>query len=265
VGDPEAFEFAGPALRRGFGDPCGQAVADEEQAGPLGGVGAGQGASFAGHLVDAACPVGAAAVAAGGLAAFEVAGEFLPSGFGGRAVFLCGAQLAAAREERPVTGDDLLRVDRVAAHGGVEVLVAQDRLADVRRQAVLQRLGGEDPSHVAGSEGKRAAGAGGEAGRHRGVLDAPVYVVAAEWPVLRAGAALGQRRRRRVPHALERIAGRDRGDGAGALAADPRDDDGQDLAEPGRDDQHALDAGRRRRDVQERDRPAPGSWQRTRR
>src|SRR6266851_2509242 len=78
----------------------------------------------------------------------------------------------------------------VVAHGGVEVPVAQDQLADVRRQAVLQRLGGEDPSHVVGSEGKRAAGAGREAGRHRGVLDAPFYVVAAEWPVLRAGTAL---------------------------------------------------------------------------
>jgi hypothetical protein len=136
--------------------------------------------------------------------------------------------------------------------------LTQDQLADVRRQAVLQRLGGEDPSHVVGSEGKRSAGAGREAGRHRGVLDAPFYVVAAEWPVLRAGAALEQQRRRRVPHALERIVGRDQGYGAGALAADPRDDDGQDLAELRRDNQHALDIGFRRRDVQERDQPGTG-------
>ena len=132
--------------------------------------------------------------------------------------------------------------------------MAEDQLADVRRQAVLQRLGGKDPSHVVGSERERAAGAGREGPAHpRGVLDAPFYVVAAEWPVLRAGAALQQQRRRRVPHALERIVGRDQGDGPGALAADPRDDDGQDLAEFGRDNQHALDVGFRRRDVQERD------------
>ena len=113
---------------RGFGDPCGQAVADEDQAGPLGGIDAEQGASFAGHLVDAACPVGAAAVTEGDLAPFEVAEELFPFGFGWRAVFLCRAQLAAARQERPVTGNDLLRVDRVVAHGGAEVLVAQDQL-----------------------------------------------------------------------------------------------------------------------------------------
>ena len=107
-------------------------------------------------------------------------------------------------------------------------------------------------------EGKRAAGAGREAGRHRGVLDAPFYVMAAEWPVLPARAALEQQRRRRVPHALERIVGRDQGDGPGALAADPRDDDGQDLAELGRDNQHALDVGFRRRDVQERDQLGAG-------
>ncbi len=84
----KAFELAEPAVLFGFGDPCGQAVADEDQAGPLGGVDPEQGASFAGHLVDAAGPVGAAAVTEGDLAAFEVAEELLPFGFGGRAVFL---------------------------------------------------------------------------------------------------------------------------------------------------------------------------------
>src|SRR5712692_9292912 len=70
-GDLNAFELAEPAVLSGFGDPCGQAVADEDQAGPLGGVDPEQGASFAGHLVDAAGPVGAAAVTEGDLAALE--------------------------------------------------------------------------------------------------------------------------------------------------------------------------------------------------
>ena len=178
-----------------LGDPCGQAVADENQAGPLRGIDAEQGASFAGHFVDAACPVSTATVAEGDLAPFNrEAKELLPFGVGGRAVVLGRAELAAACQERPVAGDDLLGVDRVVTHGGIEVLVTQDQLADVRGQAVLQRLGGEDPSHVVGGEGKRATGAGHEACRRRGVLDAPFYVVPAEWPVLCAGAVLEQQR-----------------------------------------------------------------------
>ena len=113
-GDLEAFELAEPALFPGLGDPCGQ---DDHQAGSLGGIDAEQRASFAGYLVDAACPVGAAAVAEGDLASFEVAEELLPLSLGGRAVFLSRAELAAARQERPVSGDDLLGIDRVVAPG----------------------------------------------------------------------------------------------------------------------------------------------------
>ena len=107
-GDLKAFELAEPTLFPGLGNPCGRAVEDDDQAEPLGGIDAEQGASFAGHLVDAACPVGAAAVAESDLAWFEVAGELLPLGLGGRAVFLSRAELAAGQES-PVAGDDLLR------------------------------------------------------------------------------------------------------------------------------------------------------------
>src|SRR6266700_2170133 len=48
-------------------------------------------------------------------------------------------------------------------------------------------------------------------------------------------AVLQQQRRRRVPHALERIVGRDQRDGADVMVADPGDDDGEDLDEFGGD------------------------------
>ena len=112
-----------------------------------------------------------------------------------------------------------------------------------------------------GSEGERAAGAGREAGRPRGVLEPPFDVVAAEWPVLRAGAALQQQRGRRVPHAFERIVGRDQGDGAGAWPRTRATTTARTSVSSGRDNQHALDVGFRRRDVQERDQlSGPGSW-----
>jgi hypothetical protein len=63
--------------------------------------------------VDAARSVSTSAVAEGDLAALEVAEELLPLGVGGRAVLFCRAQLAAAGEERPVTCNYLLRVDRL--------------------------------------------------------------------------------------------------------------------------------------------------------
>ena len=63
--------------------------------------------------MDTASSPGPAAVAECDLAALEVAEELLPLGVGGRAVLFCRAQLAAAGEERPVTCNYLLRVDRL--------------------------------------------------------------------------------------------------------------------------------------------------------
>jgi hypothetical protein len=88
--DLESFDLAEPALLAGFGDAGVQVVADGGQAGPLGRVGAQQGAADAGVFVDARCLIGAAAVAQGDLAAFEVAGELGPFVLGRRAVFLGG-------------------------------------------------------------------------------------------------------------------------------------------------------------------------------
>ena len=55
--------------------------------------------------------IGAAAVADGDLAAFEVADELGPFGVGGGAVFLGGAQRAPAGDEGAVAVDHLVGVD----------------------------------------------------------------------------------------------------------------------------------------------------------
>src|SRR5947207_8245480 len=68
--DLQAFGFPGPAFAVSLGDPRGQVVADGGQPGPLAGVDAQERAADV--LVDAAGSPGAAAVAEGELAAFEV-------------------------------------------------------------------------------------------------------------------------------------------------------------------------------------------------
>jgi hypothetical protein len=73
----------------------------------------------------------------------EVAEEFLPLLFGGGAVLLSGAQGAAAGDERPVVVDDLLWVNGLIAHRGVDIAVAGHELGDVRRHPVHDRVGDE--------------------------------------------------------------------------------------------------------------------------
>jgi hypothetical protein len=111
--DLESFGFAGPAFAFGFGDAGEEVVADFFEAVPLGGVDAQEGAADAGVLVDAAGAVGSAAVAEGDAAALEVTEELLPLGVGGGAVFLAGAELAAAADEGAVAVDGFLGVDRL--------------------------------------------------------------------------------------------------------------------------------------------------------
>ena len=59
-------------------------------------------------LVDSQGVVGAAAVTDGDLAVFEVADELGPFLIGRSAVFLAGAQRAAAGDERPMPVDHFL-------------------------------------------------------------------------------------------------------------------------------------------------------------
>src|SRR4029077_8667544 len=108
--DLESFYFAGPAFAFGFSDAGGEVVADLGEEVFLGGVGPEHGAADAGVLVGAGggeCP---AAGAGGDLAVLEVAEELLPFGVGGGAVFLAGAQGAAAGEVGEVGLDGLAGV-----------------------------------------------------------------------------------------------------------------------------------------------------------
>ena len=91
------------------------------------------------------CP---AAGAGGDLAAFEVAEELLPFLVGGGAVFLAGAQRAAAGEEGEVGLDGLVGVDGLVAHGDVDVAVPGDDLGDVRGEAVEDGVGDEHAAEV---------------------------------------------------------------------------------------------------------------------
>ena len=77
--------------------------------------------------MNAAGSVGPAAVAEGELAALEVAEELVPFLVGWGAVFLAGAQLAAAGDECPVAVDRFFGVDGLVAHGDVDVPVAEEQ------------------------------------------------------------------------------------------------------------------------------------------
>ena len=122
-------------------------------------------------FVDAGGVVGAAAVAEGDLAAFEVADEFGPFLVGRGAVFLAGAQRAAAGDECAVAVDHLVGVDGLVSHGGVDVAVAGDELGDVWRHAVQDRVGDEQPAEVVEGVAHRAAGGVFDADRGQRVVE----------------------------------------------------------------------------------------------
>ena len=133
--DLESFDLAEPAFAFGFGDAGGEVVADLGEAGPLGRVGPEHRAADAGVLVDAGGGERPAAGPDRHLAPFEVAEELFPFLVGGGAVFLGGAQRAAAGQERQVVRDDFLGIDGLVAEGDVDVAVPGDDLGDVRRAA----------------------------------------------------------------------------------------------------------------------------------
>ena len=74
--------------------------------------------------------------------------EFFPLGVAGDAVLLRWAQRSPPGYERPVPADGLFGVDGLIAHGGVHVAMPDDQRGDVRRQAVHDRVGDEDPAEI---------------------------------------------------------------------------------------------------------------------
>src|SRR4029077_14950433 len=100
------------SLRGGFGDAVVEVVADLDQALCLSRVGSKQRTSDATVLMQARRSEVAGAGAQGDLAQLEVAEELVPFLRREVAVFLCRSQPASARDEGPMVGDDVLRVDR---------------------------------------------------------------------------------------------------------------------------------------------------------
>jgi hypothetical protein len=127
----------------------------------------------------------------------------------------------------------LLRV--FVAHGGVDVVVAEYQLGDVRRHAGQDGVGGEDPPEVVGPECDRLAVGAGDARRGEGAVEEAADPGGGDRPVFQGDDPLEQQRRRRVPDALVGVVGGDERDAA-AGAADPGDDRGQDVGQFRADD-----------------------------
>ena len=73
--------------------------------------------------------------------------------------------------------DGFLGVDGLVAHGGVDVGVPGDQLGDVRRHAVHDRVGDEDPAEIVRDQAERLPGGAGEPGAGQGQVQA-----ACGWP-----------------------------------------------------------------------------------
>src|SRR6478672_11027878 len=168
--DLEALGLAVPAVGLGFGDPGDEVAADLFEAWAGGGIGSQQRAAQTAVFVDAGGVVGAAAVADGDLAVFEVADELGPFLVGRGAVFLGGAQCAAAGDVCAVAVDHLVGVDRLVSHGGVDVAVAGDELGDVWWHAVHDRVGDEQPAEIVEGVAHGASGGVLDADRGEGVI-----------------------------------------------------------------------------------------------
>src|ERR1022692_38827 len=219
----------------------------------LGGIRAKEGASQASVFVRAWGSVGAAAVAEGDFPAGEVTAEVVPFGVGDGRVFVGWAQGAAAGDEFPVGVDGLLGIDGVVVHRDVDVLVAGEQLADVRRHAVGDRLGDEDPPEVVGLHGERLPGDVGDPGRGQGFRQEQPDRAVRDRPVLHAEAALEQQRHGGVVELpLVAVVTAHAGNSAGGIA-DPGDDRAEHAGEHRAYDDQALLVGLGRDDVQQRD------------
>lgn len=121
--------------------------------------------------MDAAGAIGACAVAEGDAAPLKMAEELVPFVVGRAPVFFAGTQGAAASNERAVPVDGFLWIDGLVSHRGVDVLVPQQDLSDVRRHPVHDGVGGEDSAEVVGHEVERLARVVGDPSVGEGVTN----------------------------------------------------------------------------------------------
>ena len=210
-------------------------------------------------FVDAGGVVGAAAVADSDLAAFEVADELGPFGVGGGAVFLGGAQRAAAGDEGAVAVDHFLGVDGLVSHGGVDVAVSGDELGDVRWHAVGDGVGDKQPPEVVKGVAHRLAGGIFDTDLGERVVELGAQHGLADGAVVESASPLEQQRHGRVVDAFVLVVGHHQRD-VEAIAADAGDDGREHIGEFGRDDQQPFGVGLGRDDLQERN-EFPGARQ----
>ena len=85
--------------------------------------------------------------------------------------------------------------------------VPGDELGDVRRHAVQDGVGDEDPAEIMGGEGQRVPLASVRPGAGERGVEQPADAVDGDRPVLDADLALEQQRHRRVPDALVDVVG----------------------------------------------------------
>ncbi len=144
--------------------------------------------------MDAGGSERAPAGAGGDLAVFEVAEELGPFGVGGDAVFLARPKCPPPGQERQMSLDRLIGVDRFIAESDVDVLGPGDDLGDVRGQPAHDRVSDEDPAEVMRGAAQRAAVSGGQAGASERGVEHVAGGACADPAVLGAEAALEQHR-----------------------------------------------------------------------
>src|SRR5262249_35890738 len=144
----QAGDFAGPAFAAGFGDAGLEIVADLQQPGFLAGVRPQLRAPDTAVLMSARGSEVPGTDPERDLAELEMMQELVPL-FGCEvAVFFSGSLSAAAGDEGPVVGYDVLGVYRGVAHGRAEIGMSEDFRGDVRRQPSAQGVSGEEPAEV---------------------------------------------------------------------------------------------------------------------
>jgi len=127
-----------------------------------------------------------------------------------------------------------------------------DQLGDVRRHAVHDRIGDENPAEIVRDQAKRLAGSVGEPGGGQHQVQELADGRGADLPVLQADALLEQDRHGRAVDPFVVVVG-DRQRHCPGVVADPADDRGQHVGQLGADHQQPLGVGLGRDDVQQRD------------